>query len=102
MEYVKRWGALWATSAFIFENFNQNLAQLAPGPKHKGNQIVKKVKLAHCVEILRAQVLQRKVAPVRKNGVLGAPVVLDDSLLERLLLPSDTRVYLRACVNGIP
>jgi len=76
--YVKRWGPLWATSAFVFENFNHILGGLAHGSKHKGQQIVNKVKLAHGLEVLRNKVFQNQVsAAVGMPSVLGQPVQID-------------------------
>jgi len=53
VEHVNRWGPLWAYSAFPFESFNHILGDLAPGPKHKGKQIVNRIRLANGLEILR-------------------------------------------------
>lgn len=40
---VRRWGPLWATSAFPFENFNGYLSKCIHGSKHMGQQIINNI-----------------------------------------------------------
>lgn len=60
-KYVKWWGPLWSTSAFQFENYNGTLAKLIHGSKNPGKELMKNVRLALGVEILRNKVLDRKI-----------------------------------------
>lgn len=60
--YVKRWGPLWATSAFIFEKYNGVICQLIHGTKNKGKELINNLRLAHGVEILRHRVSHFNIA----------------------------------------
>lgn len=55
---VKRWGPLWATSAFPFENFNGFLANCAHGTKNIGQEIINNLAITQGAQILRARVIE--------------------------------------------
>ncbi|KAK3929596.1 CRISPR-associated endonuclease Cas9 [Frankliniella fusca] len=57
--YVKRFGPLWSTSAFFFEGCNGNLAGLIHGTKNRGKELMKNIRIAHGVQILRSHVENR-------------------------------------------
>lgn len=50
---VKRWGPLWATSAFPFENLNGYLSKCVHGSKHIGQEIINNITIAQCSKALR-------------------------------------------------
>lgn len=52
---VKRWGPLWATSAFPYENYNSFLAKSVHGSKHLGQEIINNLTLAQGLQVLRCQ-----------------------------------------------
>ena len=49
---VRRWGNLWATSAFNFEGFNGYISSHIHGTKHLGKEFVIHVKITQSVAIL--------------------------------------------------
>lgn len=52
---VKRWGPLWATSAFPFENYNNFLANCVHGTKHLGQEMINNIRRAQAVQSLKFQ-----------------------------------------------
>lgn len=52
---VKRWGSLWATSAFSFENYNNFLINCVHGSKHLGQEMINNLSLAEGLHALRYQ-----------------------------------------------
>ena len=51
--YVRRWGPLWSTSAFLFESFNGVLSKMIHGSKNEGKELVNQIFLAQAVQMLR-------------------------------------------------
>lgn len=49
---VKRWGPLWATSAFAFESFNGFIADHVHGTKHLGKELINNIKISQSVAVL--------------------------------------------------
>lgn len=64
---VERWGPLWATSAFPFENYNGFIAKFVHGNKHLGQEIVNNLIIAQGVHILKNRVIERE----RNDNVQG-------------------------------
>lgn len=61
--YVRRWGPLWATSAFGFESYYGVLAHCIHGSKNPGKELVKNIKLVYGIQILRNKIaLQSNVS----------------------------------------
>lgn len=58
--YVRRWGPLWATSAFPFESFNGLLGNMIHGSKNEGKELLKQIFLAQGVQMLRNVVHKRR------------------------------------------
>lgn len=52
---VKRWGPLWATSAFPYENYNNFLANCVHGSKHLGQEMINNLTLVDGLQALRCQ-----------------------------------------------
>jgi len=57
--YVSRWGPLWATSAFMFEDFNGTLSKIIHGTKNRAKELMNLLRVSHGVEILRERVRSR-------------------------------------------
>lgn len=53
---VRRWGPLWATSAFPFENFNGLIAKSVHGNKHLAQEIVNHLVIAQGLQILKNRI----------------------------------------------
>ncbi|KAJ1518919.1 hypothetical protein ONE63_011471 [Megalurothrips usitatus] len=49
---VKRWGPMWATSAFIFENFNGFISAHLHGTKHLAKELINNIRIAMGVTLL--------------------------------------------------
>ena len=58
---VERWGPMSCTSAFIFEDYNNVLANLLHGTKHLGQELVNNITIASGVQILRNRVRGFKI-----------------------------------------
>lgn len=58
---VEKWGPLWTTSAFPFENYNGFIAKCVHGNKHLGQEIVNNLLIAQGVQILRSRAIERKL-----------------------------------------
>lgn len=85
---AKRWGPLWATSAFPFENYNGFLGNCVHGSKHLGQEIVNNLLIAQGVQILKNKV-EMTVAHRKETYVIGKGI--DSQLIninERELLTS--------------
>lgn len=52
---MKRWGPLFATSAFPFENYNGLIANCVHGSKHLGQEIINNIKIAQGVQALKSK-----------------------------------------------
>ncbi|KAK3919799.1 B-cell linker protein [Frankliniella fusca] len=105
--YVKRWGPLWATSAFMFESYNGTIAELIHGTKNRGKELVNLVKISHGLQILREQVQMKseKRGNVRERTYLSSecrPSILSDedkTFLVSSGVTSSFRIFARATVN---
>lgn len=64
---AKRWGLLWSTSTFLFENHNAILGALIHGKRNKGQELVNKIKLSLGVVSLRNFVERRGNRGVRSR-----------------------------------
>jgi hypothetical protein len=53
---VKRWGPLYATSGFVFENFNGFIASHIHGTKNFGQELINNIKVFHSTAVLENQV----------------------------------------------
>lgn len=49
---VRRWGPLWATSAFVFESFNGFIGDHIHGTKHIGKELIENIKISQSVAVL--------------------------------------------------
>lgn len=54
--YVRRWGPLWATSAFGFESYYGTLSNSIYGSKNPGKELTKNIKLFYGIQILRNKI----------------------------------------------
>jgi len=50
--FVRRWGPLWATAAFLFEAFNGFIGDHLHGTKHLGKELIENIKISQMVAIL--------------------------------------------------
>lgn len=112
VQSVKRWGPLWATSAFPFENYNGFIANCVHGNKHMGQEIVHILTIAQGVQVLKNRVTADEHDTnvedheLKKYQLLGKNVTVDLNDVERQLLLSkglysmdDVKVYTRAKIN---
>ncbi|XP_034944879.1 uncharacterized protein [Chelonus insularis] len=53
---VRRWGPLWSSSAFPFENYNGIIAKSLHGSKHLGEELMKNLKLAQGKHALKNKI----------------------------------------------
>lgn len=58
---VKRWGPLWATSAFMFENENGILARIVHGKSNMGQELVNNLQLIEAVKTLKYKIYKPEV-----------------------------------------
>ena len=92
--YVRRWGPLWATSAFPFENFNGMLGNMIHGSKNEGEELMKQIFLAQGVQMLRNVVHKRRYTQLTSITALGKPLSRCLSPAEALCLKNiDLRKY---------
>lgn len=87
---AERWGPLWATSFFSFENFNGFLPNCVHGTKHFGQDIINNLRIAQGVQILRNRVNDNatKLSKDKKPSLLGksmTDVKFNDSEAELLI-----------------
>ncbi|XP_036140791.1 uncharacterized protein LOC118644940 [Monomorium pharaonis] len=52
---VKRWGPLWATSVFPFENYNNFLANCIHGSQNLGQEMINNLTLVQGLQVLQSQ-----------------------------------------------
>ncbi|XP_067207385.1 uncharacterized protein [Linepithema humile] len=106
---VRRWGPLWANSAFPFENFNGFLSNFVHGSKHIGKEIANNLQIVNGVQILRNKVnkINRSNSTLQKdNGVNGnsVKVTLSDSERELLIAHqfsvTNILMYARATISS--
>lgn len=94
---VKRWGPLWATSAFPFENVNGVIGKLVHGTKNKGQEIMNWLSKVHCINV---QAKRKNVEDFAKGEVnLAAP---DANILnEHVGEEESVRIFSKAIINNI-
>jgi len=56
VRYVYRWGPLWATSAFQFENYNCVLVKFIHGSKNPAKKLCTKLWIDHGLKILQSDI----------------------------------------------
>lgn len=69
---VKRWGPLWATSAFPFENYNGYLGNCVHGTKNQGVELIKNLKIAQAVQVLKNSCGEMRTTCTTQYQILGA------------------------------
>lgn len=74
--FIKRWGPLWATSSFPFENFNGFLAKCVHGTKHIGQEIVNKLKIVQGLQALRNHDKAGKDTTGSKPQLIGKSTIM--------------------------
>lgn len=73
---VRRWGPLWATSAFLFENYNGFLSKSVHGTKHQGKELMRNLIIAQGVLALKHDCAKTKNTLVNSEfKLLGAPCI---------------------------
>lgn len=107
---VKRWGPLWATSAFPFENFNGILAKMIHGTKNIGQEITSIISTVLGVHTLRYRInTKNNVYNAKRNyndQVIGSIVNISLNYVEKELLTSiginidKVYIFSRARING--
>lgn len=107
---VERWGPLWATSAFPFENFNGFLAHCVHGNKNLGQEMVNNLKILQGMQILTNQVADRSVITTlrqERDRLTGTVIniTLDAAELELLsshdIKRDDLFIYGPAYINNV-
>lgn len=112
---VRRWGPLWAWSAFAFENFNGRLTRLSHGTKHNGKELINKIQLIRGIQILQHRIYENKKAttpiiqPSENDSVRGthrSNIKLHDTEREILISKGfldmqSCKIYLRGIVNDV-
>ncbi|KAE8738067.1 hypothetical protein FOCC_FOCC016463 [Frankliniella occidentalis] len=87
---VKRWGPLWATSAFDFESYNGFITSHVHGTKHLGKELLNNIKIIQSLTVLENS-LERLGRPKVKVQ-LGAAVDVE-------LLPSEKKLLEENCIS---
>lgn len=108
--YVKRWGPLWATSAFSFESFNGKISTFIHGTKNVGKEIVENLKAIEGIQILRQKLNGLKnVSSSTDNEqmkLIGKSIKINFTDFERYVLLNGTfdlnklQIYKRAKVKN--
>ena len=105
--YVSRWGPLWATSAFAFENYNGFLAHSLHGTKNVGQELVNTTKMYEGYLILKNKMESFEAIFLDENKlkVLGRPIKLLQNLdLQQLEIENyniKDFIYARAVCKNI-
>lgn len=60
-ECTRRWGPLWANSAFVYENMNGSITRLVHGTKFLGVEIVKNISIVQGSKILKSQLMTKNL-----------------------------------------
>lgn len=107
--FVQRWGPLWATSAFPFENYNGFLTNFLHSTNNVGQELVNSIKIYNGYLALQQMVEGSKtVASTQQNEfkVLGQKISLstlhdsDKQMLERHFQLSNLEIYSKATFRG--
>lgn len=88
---VKRWGPLWAWSAFPFENFNGFLSRIVHSSKHIGQELVNNIIIAQGIQVLKNKVTKHALSPESiQNCIIGKPlkIVLNETEIRSEFLTS--------------
>lgn len=105
--YVSRWGPLWATSAFPFENYNGFLANSLHGTHNVKQELINSVKMYEGYLILKNKIVD--IQPIRVEEsmkVLGQKIKsfknINVQLFERLGHNiNELQIYSRVFMKGI-
>jgi len=107
---VTRWGPLWATSAFSFENFNGFLASNVHGKTHLGQEIINNLHIIYGIQVLKSRVVENNINTIfnkTNTETIGTKVnieLLDKATIELLesndLHPTSLYIYTRAKIDG--
>lgn len=72
---VKRWGPLWAWSAFPFESFNGFLSRIVHGSKHIGQELINNIIIAQGVQVLKNKVTEYVLSQESiQDCIIGKPL----------------------------
>lgn len=104
--YVRWWGNLWSTSAFRFENYNGILAHLIHGTKNPAKELMRNLRIAHGLEILRNRVKGAKMETQRNqieplNSRCCVKIPQDDQDFLKVNFPEINQTFLRADKNKV-
>lgn len=109
--FVKRWGPLWATSAFSFENFNGFLVAFLHGTNNVGQELMNSIKIYEGFLALQYKIKRSEdTAKLRKNKfqTLGPQIEIsnlsnyDKEQLRQLDFDlNNLKIYGKASVKGI-
>lgn len=108
---VRRWGSLWATSAFPFENYNGFLIDFVHVKKHLDQELVNNLIIARNIEILKDRTCKsNKNVPIQETKVyqlltIIKNVYLSDNeyqvLISKGLHLQEIQFYSRIKINNI-
>lgn len=107
---VRRWGPLWATSAFVFENQNGFLGNSVHGTKNLGQEMVNNLLIVQGLQVLKNRANEANVATVKQRKathVIGKCSTVNLRPMEQNLLISEgleidsITVYARSKINDI-
>ena len=68
--YVKRWGPLWANSAFPFESHNGFLTKTSHGTKNLRREIINNLKISEGANILRNIFKERPLSILSNQSII--------------------------------
>lgn len=106
---VKRWGPLFANSAFPFENYNGLLAHNIHGTKHIGQEIMNNLRIFQGINILKTRTINENITSLNNNKIsqpIGKNISINLNDIEEKLLTSsiykssDFLFYSRAKINN--
>lgn len=106
VQYVRWHGPLSCNSAFTFENYNGILKCLIHGTKNRGKELMKNVRIAHAVEVLRGKLIAfRHSGQIKKTELLNACTpqpclsAADKALLATHGFDESAKLYCRARIG---
>ncbi|KAK3919209.1 putative NAD kinase 2, chloroplastic [Frankliniella fusca] len=104
-DLVKRWGNLWATSAFPFESFNGFITSHVHGTKHLGKELLNNIRIIQSTKIFEMSMqmkrnISRKDVEIcssklhfdlsdRETGVLHAKEMFSFDIFDRVKVRSE-------------
>lgn len=96
---VRRWGPLWASSAFIFEDKNGFLSKLIHGTQNLSAELTKTLKLIYCINSLES----RTVANLDDDLKFSIPIDISENIEATQFLSNQgyakTKLYGRASLQ---